>query len=179
MPERDDFFFKVEFYSLLKNEMISDEDYKQVKKFWKFLEPFGKDFWPEKSVQFSIHNHTPWDFLEYRDWLFEMIVLNEVHCRFNTSHEFWETFSARNKSLQKKKTRLLPDIKHWRPLLYNNCCKTKGISWKIWKWKYKQKTWGSAKRCTKHTIWKLLKKIKFCQGHQDFWSPTPWKTITK
>lgn len=44
MSERDDFFFKAEFYSMLKNEMILDEDYKQVKKFWKFLEPFEKDF---------------------------------------------------------------------------------------------------------------------------------------
>ena len=39
---------------------------------------------------------------KFRDVLFEMIVENEILHRFDTSHEFWENYSARNKSLKKK-----------------------------------------------------------------------------
>ena len=37
-----------------------------------------------------------------RDILFEVIVENEISHRFDTSHEFWENYSARNKSFKKK-----------------------------------------------------------------------------
>ena len=39
---------------------------------------------------------------KFRDVLFEVIVENEILHRFDTSHEFWENYSARNKSLKKK-----------------------------------------------------------------------------
>ena len=38
----------------------------------------------------------------YRDFQFEIVLSNEVYHRFDTSHEIWENFSARNKSLQKE-----------------------------------------------------------------------------
>ena len=41
----------------------------------------------------------------FRDLLFEVSVNSEIINRFNTSHEFWEKFCGRNKSL--KKARLL------------------------------------------------------------------------
>ena len=34
---KDDFFSKTEFYSSLRNEIIDDESYKIVKKFWKLM----------------------------------------------------------------------------------------------------------------------------------------------
>ena len=36
VPEME-FFSKTKFYSLLKNEIISDEEYENVKKFWQIL----------------------------------------------------------------------------------------------------------------------------------------------
>ena len=39
---------------------------------------------------------------KFRDFLFEVIVDNEILHRFGTSHEFWKNYSARNKSLKKK-----------------------------------------------------------------------------
>ena len=38
---------------------------------------------------------------KFKDVLFEVIVENELLHRFDTSHEFWENYSARNKSLKK------------------------------------------------------------------------------
>ena len=40
---------------------------------------------------------------KFRDVLFEVIVKNEILHRFDASHEFWENYSARNKSLKKKR----------------------------------------------------------------------------
>ena len=34
---KDQFFRKTEFYSSLRNEIISDDDYENVKKFWKTM----------------------------------------------------------------------------------------------------------------------------------------------
>ena len=34
---KDDFFSKTEFYSSLRNEIIDDESYESVKKFWKLM----------------------------------------------------------------------------------------------------------------------------------------------
>ena len=39
---------------------------------------------------------------KFRDVLFEVIVENEILHRFDISHEFWENYSARKKSLKKK-----------------------------------------------------------------------------
>ena len=38
---------------------------------------------------------------KYRDCLFEVVKANEVPHRFDTSHEFWENLSARDKSFKK------------------------------------------------------------------------------
>ena len=37
----------------------------------------------------------------FRDFLFEVIIKNDVLHRFNTSHKFWEKYGVRNEHLKK------------------------------------------------------------------------------
>ena len=51
---------------------------------------------------FVCKSETPVPDEKYRDCLFKVLIANEVYRRSDTSHDFWDKFSARNASLRRK-----------------------------------------------------------------------------
>ena len=63
---------------------------------------------------------------KFKDILFGVIVENEILHRFDTSHEFWENYSARNKSFKKKLDHF--NIENIDEYLHGHCSsRSKGI----------------------------------------------------